>query len=78
MENPNILNVTTLEPRLKHPTIFARFDELKPGESLILHNDHDPKPLYFQLASQRGDIFTWEYQQQGPDWWIIKITKNLN
>lgn len=76
MEDSNILNVTTIEPRLKHPTIFARFDELKSGESLILHNDHDPKPLYFQLVSQRGHIFDWEYQQQGPDWWIIKITKN--
>lgn len=76
MENQNILNVTTLPPQLKHPTIFARFDELKSGESLTLHNDHDPKPLYYQLVAQRGDIFTWDYQQQGPDWWIIKITKD--
>ena len=76
MEDINILNVTTLEPRLKHPTIFARFDELKSGETLTLHNDHDPKPLYFQLTSQRGDIFTWEYLEEGPEWWKIKITKN--
>ena len=42
----NILNVTLLEPRQKHPTIFVRFDELEEGESLTIHNDHDPKPLY--------------------------------
>ncbi|MBW7845585.1 MAG: DUF2249 domain-containing protein [Bacteroidia bacterium] len=73
--NNNILNVTVLEPRLKHPTIFARFDELQSGEHFILLNDHDPKPMYFQLLGERGDIFTWEYLEQGPQWWRIKIEK---
>lgn len=76
LENDNILNVTLLEPRLKHSTVFERFDELISGESLILHNDHDPKPLYYQLSAQRGDIFSWEYLVQGPEIWKIKITKN--
>ena len=68
----NILNVTLLEPRQKHPTIFIRFDELAEGESLTIHNDHDPKPLYYQLLGERGNIFIWEYQEQGPEWWIVK------
>ena len=63
----NILNVTLLEPRQKHPTIFVRFDELNEGESLTIHNDHDPKPLYYQLLGERGNIFIWEYQEQGPE-----------
>ena len=49
-EDENILNVTLIEPKLKHPTIFEWFDELVSGESLILHNDHDPKPLYYELS----------------------------
>jgi regulator of cell morphogenesis and NO signaling len=73
----NILNVTLLEPRLKHPTIFARFDELNEGESLTIHNDHDPKPLYYQLLGQRGNIFTWDYLESGPEWWKIKIQKRI-
>lgn len=73
----NILNVTLLEPRQKHPTIFVRFDELAEGESLTIHNDHDPKPLYYQLLGERGNIFIWEYQEQGPEWWIVKITKRI-
>ncbi len=73
----NILNVTLLEPRQKHPTIFVRFDELAEGESLTIHNDHDPKPLYYQLLGERGNIFTWEYQEQGPEWWIVSITKRI-
>lgn len=74
----NILNVTLLEPRLKHPTIFARFDELSEGESFTIHNDHDPKPLYYQMLGERGDIFKWEYLEQGPEWWKVKITKRIS
>ena len=76
LEDENILNVTLIEPKLKHPTIFIRFDELVSGESLILHNDHDPKPLYYELAAERGNIFTWQYLEQGPELWRVKITKN--
>jgi len=73
----NILNVTLLEPRQKHPTIFARFDELAEGESLTIHNDHDPKPLYYQLLGERGNIFNWEYLEQGPAWWKVRISKKI-
>ncbi len=73
----NILNVTLLEPRQKHPTIFVRFDELAEGESLTIYNDHDPKPLYYQLLGERGNIFVWEYLEQGPEWWKVKISKRI-
>ena len=73
--NEYILDVTELEPRQKHPTIFSRFDGLEEGESLVIHNDHDPKPLYYQLLGERGNIFTWEYLEQGPEWWKVKITR---
>ena len=71
----DILDARTLDPRVKHATIFARYDELKAGESFVLHNDHDPRPLYFQLVSHHGDVFSWEYLEQGPDLFRIKITK---
>ncbi|WP_442794446.1 iron-sulfur cluster repair di-iron protein [Pelobium manganitolerans] len=73
----NILNVTLLEPKLKHPTIFQRYDELEEGESLIIHNDHDPKPLYYQFLGERGNVFTWEYLEEGPEWWKVKIRKRI-
>ena len=71
----NILNVTLLEPRQKHPTIFVRFDELVEGESLTIHNDHDPKPLYYQFQAERADQFTWNYVEQGPEVWSVVIGK---
>ncbi|MBS1508540.1 MAG: iron-sulfur cluster repair di-iron protein [Bacteroidetes bacterium] len=70
------LNVTLIDPRLKHPTIFEKFDLLEENESLILLNDHDPKPLYYQLINERGNIFQWEYVEQGPEIWKVRISKN--
>jgi regulator of cell morphogenesis and NO signaling len=71
----NILDVTVLDPQVKHPTIFTWFDELKPGEAFILHNDHDPKPLYYQMINERGNVFQWEYLEEGPHWWKVRICK---
>jgi len=70
-----LLDVTVLEPRMKHPTIFAWFDQLTGGEEFMIHNDHDPKPLYYQLLGERGNIFTWEYIEQGPESWKVIIGK---
>lgn len=69
------LDVTLIDPRLKHPTIFQKFDSLKPRDGFVIHNDHDPLPLYYQLLAERGPIFTWEYLQEGPELWKVKIYK---
>ena len=73
-----ILNVTLIEPRLKHPTIFEYFDALKEGEGFAILNDHDPKPVYYQLLGERGNIFVWEYLEQGPEWWKVSIKKRVS
>lgn len=73
-----VLDVTLLEPKLKHPTIFKWFDELQDGEQFTIHNDHDPKPLYYQLLGERGEIFSWEYIEEGPEWWKVTISKRLS
>ena len=70
-----VLNVTLIEPRLKHPTIFKHFDALNPGQAFQILNDHDPKPLYYQMLGERGNVFTWEYLEKGP-WWRVQIRKN--
>ena len=73
--NAVILDVTAIEPRLKHPTIFKLLEELKEGESIIIKNDHDPKPLHYQLLAEKGEIFDWQYLENGPTEWVVKITK---
>jgi regulator of cell morphogenesis and NO signaling len=75
-DDVNELNVTLLPPKLKHPTIFERFDLLQPGEAFRILNDHDPKPLYYQLIAERGNIFSWTYLEKGPVWWKVQIKKS--
>lgn len=76
MIKTTILDVTRIEPQLKHPTIFEHFDALEAGEGFSISNDHDPRPLYYQLLGERGNIFTWEYHEKGPERWVVHIAKN--
>ena len=76
METIEILDVTVIEPRFKHPTIFKKFDSLNEGEAFVINNDHDPKPLYYQLLAERGQTFNWEYLESGPETWRVKILKS--
>jgi regulator of cell morphogenesis and NO signaling len=76
MEILKTLNVTALEPRQKHPAIFEIYDQLQLGEAFVIDNDHDPKPLYYQLLAERGPVFGWEYLENGPTLWKVKISKN--
>ena len=70
-----LLDVTQLKPGKKHPTIFEWFHSLKPGEFFTIQNDHDPKPLYYQMLGQLGPVFDWQYTQQGPATWTVIIQK---
>lgn len=74
----NVLVVYELEPRMKHATIFARFAEVAEGESLTIVNDHDPKPLYYQMLGELGNVFIWEYLEQGPEMYRIRITRRVS
>jgi regulator of cell morphogenesis and NO signaling len=71
-----ILNVYELAPQQKHATVFHWFHELGPGQSFTIRNDHDPKPLYYQMLAQLGPVFSWEYTEQGPEWWQVILKKN--
>ena len=70
------LNVREIIPRERHPLIFRTFDELAKGDSFVLINDHDPKPLYYQFLHEREGLFSWQYLAEGPDEWRVKITRN--
>jgi uncharacterized protein (DUF2249 family) len=69
------LDVRTIEPRQRHPLIFTTFSDLAPGEAFELVNDHDPKPLYYQFQAEMADSFAWDYLEQGPDVWRVRISK---
>ncbi len=69
------LNVIDIIPKERHPLIFSTFDGLEKDEAFILTNDHDPKPLYYQFLHEREGQFSWEYLEEGPEIWKVKISK---
>jgi uncharacterized protein (DUF2249 family) len=69
------IDVRTIIPRERHPLIFRTFEALKPGENFELVNDHDPKPLYYQFSAEHAGRFEWEYLEQGPSVWRVRIGK---
>lgn len=71
------LDVRKILPHKKHSTIFKTYDSLDEGEAFIIINDHDPKPLRYQMAALKGkDTFSWQYLEEGPEVWKVMIGKN--
>jgi uncharacterized protein (DUF2249 family) len=69
------IDVRSIAPRERHPLIFGGFDKLAAGEALLLINDHDPKPLFYQFQAESKGKFTWDYLESGPEVWQVKIGK---
>ncbi len=70
-----VLDVREIVPRERHPLIFGTFASLAAGESLLLVNDHDPKPLFYQFQAESPGTFSWSYLEQGPEVWRVAIGK---
>ena len=70
------IDVREITPRERHPLIFQTFDGLAAGTAMRLVNDHDPKPLYYQLKAERENLAGWDYLEEGPDVWQVRISKN--
>ena len=67
------LDVRKEVPARRHELIFETYGELAPGAGFVLVNDHDPKPLYYQFAAEHPDRFGWDYLEQGPEVWRVRI-----
>lgn len=75
-QNENrIVDVRQTPPAQRHPMIFGTFEGLQPGQSFVLVNDHDPKPLYYQFQAERTGQFEWNYLESGPTVWRVQIRK---
>ena len=76
-QESRIVDVRFIPPRDRHPIIFEAFDSLTPGQTLILVNDHEPRPLYYQFLHERNDQFEWTYLEEGSEVWRAKIVKTV-
>ena len=74
--DPNaVFDVRPIPGRVKHTQIFQRWFDLPVGSYFVLLNDHDPVPLRYQFEGQFPGAFSWEYLEQGPEEFRVKITK---
>jgi len=69
------LDVRPIQPFERFEKIFKIWYNLKPGEMVKIINDHDPKPLHHYFTKNHEREFQWEYEQEGPVDWIVKITR---
>ncbi len=56
----------------RHAVLFDELSKLKVGESLTFINDHEPRPLYPELA-KRG--LSYKAKQESAEKWIINVTR---
>lgn len=68
-------DVREISCREKHALIFKRWTDLPVGGYFVLVNDHDPVPLYYQFDAQFAGAFSWDYLEQGPEVFQVKITR---
>ena len=69
------LDLRQIMPFERHELIFEKWEALPAGDTLRITNDHDPKPLRYQFEAEYKGKFSWQYEQQGPADWIVRITK---
>ncbi len=77
MDTSKVIDVTQIAPKNRHSLLLGTFENLAAGESFRISNDHNPKPLYYEMREQWGEAVTWEYLINGPDLWEVKIGKQV-
>lgn len=75
MSSKTTIDVRTIPGPQRHPLIFQTFESLQAGEALEIVNDHDPFPLQNQFNFMKRGQFSWDYLQEGPDVWRVRIGK---
>ncbi|WP_255151249.1 DUF2249 domain-containing protein [Halorarius halobius] len=71
------LDLRDVPPAERHPLIHERFEELDAGEALTLVNDHDPKPLFYEMQAEVDafDADGYAVEERGPDEFVATLPK---
>ncbi len=73
-----ILDVRNERPARRHELIFDSYRDLRPGAGFVLVNDHDPKPLWYQFEAEHAGAYSWDYLEQGPEVWRVRIGRPVD
>lgn len=69
------LEVRHLAPAQRHELILETCTALPLGDAIVLINDHDPKPLYYQFEAEFPGQFSFSYLESGPEVWRVEIAR---
>jgi uncharacterized protein (DUF2249 family) len=71
------LDVREMPPSDRHPKIHEAFDALDAGETLEIVNDHDPKPLFYEMQAEVDafDADGYEVEQHGAEEYRARFPK---
>lgn len=72
------IDVRQIPPMHRHPTIFDQLDQADAGDVVRLVNDHNPKPLHYQLDAERPGQFDWTVVEDGPERWVVDIVSRVH
>jgi len=75
MLNDHSIDVRNVVPRERHTLVYDTFTALKPGNAFVLISDHDPRPLHRQFETKHTGQFSWDYLEQGPEVWRVRIAR---
>lgn len=71
------LDLRDVPPPQRHPKIHDAFDALDSGETLRLVNDHDPKPLFYEMRAEVDafDAENYRVEQRGDREFVASLPK---
>jgi len=71
------LDLRDVPPADRHPKVHDAFDALDSGEALELVNDHEPKPLFYEMQAEveAFDADRYEVERRGPTEFVALFPK---
>ncbi|SDG05080.1 DUF2249 domain-containing protein [Halorientalis regularis] len=71
------IDVREIPPKERHPKIMDTFAEMASGETLRLINDHDPKPLYYEMEAEVDafDADNYEVRREDTEKFVAEFPK---
>lgn len=69
------IDVRPFANRIRTALILGNTARLTQEQAFLFVDDHDPKPLFYQIANGLPGAFRWDYPAQGPEVRQIRITR---
>ncbi len=71
------LNAWQFPASIRHQVIFSVLDALPLHHTLLLINDHDPKPLFYQIDAEQSGVFEHMPTREKDSLFYVSVTRKL-